>query len=55
MAQILLLNPSSHHCVGATAVSLAVPPFGLAFLAAALEAAGHGIQIVDANVELLDP
>jgi len=32
-----------------------MPPMGLAYLAAALEARGHTVQIIDANLEGIDP
>ena len=55
MSQFLFINPSTHKFKGTTSVVLTVPPLGLASMAAVLESSGHAVQIIDANVEQIDP
>ncbi|MBF0570061.1 MAG: radical SAM protein [Candidatus Omnitrophica bacterium] len=51
MARFLFVNPSTNDVKGATAVALTMPPLGLAYLAAALQASGHEARIIDAHLE----
>lgn len=55
MAQFLFVNPSTRLFKGATSVALTMPPMGLAYLAAVVEKHGHPVQIIDANLEQIDP
>lgn len=53
-ARIALVRPPSFHILGSLSYFGAVPPIGLAYVAAVLRDAGHQVTVIDAVGEALD-
>ncbi|NIR86537.1 radical SAM protein [Candidatus Bathyarchaeota archaeon] len=47
--KIVLVNPPTPHIESFLVLGITVPPLGLAYLAAVLEAEGHSVKIIDAS------